>query len=86
MSSIKNLKSKDPNDKTPFILRPQMQLIHDQYLECIFINWYTSKDNMVEPTCELFLQWKEKEKPVTYLWMEEAGENHLLEMRLNSLH
>ena len=38
MSLLKNPKNKDPNDKTPFISRSQMRLIHDGFLEVNLLN------------------------------------------------
>ena len=36
---------------------------------------------MVEPTCQLFQQWKEMGSPVTHLRMDNAGKNKkLIEM------
>ena len=50
MSSLKNPKYKDPNDKI-FILKPQMRFVHDKFLECRFLNWFHFKDAIVEPMC-----------------------------------
>ena len=67
MSLLRNPKNKDPNDKTPFILRSQMQLMHDEFSECRFINLFPTKDAMVEPMCEFFALRKSLEKPIHFL-------------------
>ena len=84
MSSLKNPKNKDPNDKTTFIANPQMRLLHDEYSECRFTRWFSSKNSMVEPTCELFSIWLNKGMEVKNLRMDGSGENFLLEQRLKS--
>lgn len=39
---------------------------------------------MVEPTCELFNRWQQMNHPVQHLWMDNAGENKLLDKCLHS--
>ena len=47
-------------------------------------DFYETKDGMVEPTCEMFYQWKMDGKPVQVLRMDNAGENKKLHKALNS--
>jgi flagellar biosynthesis/type III secretory pathway chaperone len=47
-------------------------------------HFYTTKNSMIEPTCELFNRWKQMNRTVTILRMDNAGENKLLDKRLHS--
>ena len=84
LTSLKNPKNTDPNDKSKFILRNQMRLLHDEYSEMRFVRWHATKDDMVIPVCELFAECRSKGKIIQRLRMDGAGENQLLEKTLNS--
>ena len=81
-SFLKNPKNKGSEDKTPFILRSYMRLKHCEFLECCFINWFDTKDAMIEPTCKFFALYKNEGKPVHFLRMDGARESHLLVLAL----
>jgi hypothetical protein len=52
------------------------------YTTQIFII-HTHKDEMVEPSCELFHQWKHDGHQVKYIRCDNAGENKSLQKRVN---
>ena len=65
-------------------LYPHMWLLVDEYSGTKFVKCFKTKIGMVEPTCQLFSQWRERGKPVKYLRMDNGGENQKLEARLKS--
>jgi len=42
-------------------------------------DFYSVKNDMVEPTCVKLNHWKEGSKPVKYIWLDNAGENIALQ-------
>ena len=84
LTSLKTSKNIDPNDRTPFILRNQTRLLHDEYSEKRFVRWHATKNDMADPVCELFAKCRRKGKTIQILQMDGAGENQLLERTLNS--
>jgi hypothetical protein len=67
------------------IYKPNWRLIVDEYTGMKFTDFFTNKNKMIEPTCELLHKWKEEGNPVRYIRCDNAGENKGLEARLNSL-
>jgi hypothetical protein len=49
-----------------------------------FSTFHKHKDEMVEPSCELFSKWKH-EHPVKYIRCDNAGENKTLQKRANGV-
>ena len=47
-------------------------------------DFFETKDDMVEPTCEKWGKWKQHGKAVKFVRMDNAGENKLLEKRCDS--
>ena len=80
LSSLR--RPKNPLVKTPFVSRPHMRLIHDEYSGCRFLKWFDRKNGMIEPTCELLHNWDSKGRKCKILRMDGAGENEMLEARL----
>ena len=66
------------------ISKPVWRLIVDDYSELGFGEFYNTKDAMVEPTCELIHLWKEAKLPIKVIRCDNAGENKVLQQRLQS--
>ena len=79
ISSVKSNKA-----KRIFPRRPHWCILVDERTGMKFSHFFNSKNGMVEPTCELFHQWKIRDKPVKQLRMDNAGENRILEQRAQS--
>ena len=65
-------------------LYPNTWMMVDQYSETKIVQCFKTKDAMVEPTCQLFFNWKLEGRLVLHLQMDNAGENRQLVERLNS--
>jgi hypothetical protein len=72
------------SDDGPPVTKPNWHMIIDEATRLMTCNFYSSKNGMVEPTCELFHQWKIQGRPVEILRQDNAGENKLLQNRSNS--
>jgi len=57
------------------------RMMVDHFSGCGFLNFYTTKDGMVEPTLEKWNRWKGADKEVKYVRMDNAGENKTLKAR-----
>jgi hypothetical protein len=64
--------------------RPNWRLIVDEKTGYKISHFYETKDGMIEPTCELFQEYKDKNKEVKILRLDNAGENKELVKKLNS--
>ena len=60
------------------------RLIVDERIGLKFLDFYNKTNKMVEPTCELLNRWKQYRKPVKYVQLDNAGENKLLQQRIQS--
>jgi hypothetical protein len=49
-----------------------------------FLNFFKTKNGMVEPTCEQFNRWNLANHPVEHVQLDDAGENKLLKARCQS--
>ena len=49
-----------------------------------FVHFFETKDGMVEPTCKLISRWKRSGHAVDIVWLDNAGENVLLQNWANS--
>jgi hypothetical protein len=47
--------------------------------------FHKQKNDMVEPSCELFFRWKQGGNPVSFIRCDNAGENMTLQKRVNSV-
>jgi hypothetical protein len=56
----------------------------DEKMQLKFMDFFNMKDGMVQPTCEKLHKWRQAGKPVTYMRMDNAGENKKLEDGVNS--
>ena len=67
------------NEKYLITLNPsQRMIVVGTQLQLKFSHFYKSKDAMVEPTCELLHHWKQNERKIHKLHMDNAGENKKL--------
>ena len=64
--------------------KPNWRIMVDELTGMKFSDFFATKNGMVEPTCEKLNMWKEAKIPVTYLRMDNAGENKALHTRMNS--
>ena len=70
----------------PKVGKPHMRIIVDEATAKYFLHFFKKKNEMIEPTCELFHQWQEEDKKkIKYLRMDGAGENKKLAKRLRSV-
>jgi hypothetical protein len=78
-----DLASFKPPKKEMVIPKPNWRLMVD---ECTnkTTHFFKKKDEMIEPTCELIKQLKDKNLGIKFLRMDNAGENQLLEARCKS--
>jgi len=80
LSSVKNTEFPEM-DVVP---KPYWRIIVDERTQMKFSDFYSTKNEMVEPTCEFFNKLKNEDMPVKYLRCDNGGENLLLKKRLNS--
>ena len=76
LTSLIKADSKDDPEKQP--KRPNWRIIVDEKTGYKVSHLYATKDGMVEPTCILFKQWKEQNKEVQVIRMDNGGENKAL--------
>ena len=65
--------------------KPNWRIMVDELTGMKFSDFFATKNGMVEPTCEKLNLWKDAKIPVTYLRMDNAGENKALHTRMNSV-
>jgi hypothetical protein len=56
----------------------------DERTQLKFSGFYKQKDDMIEPTCELFHKWKQTGKDLSIVRLDNAGENKKLQKRCDS--
>jgi hypothetical protein len=64
--------------------KPHWRIMVDERTQLKFSDFFKTKSGMVEPTCEQFQKWKQNDKAVTHLGMDNASENKSLEKRCES--
>ena len=79
ISSVKSPKLLKVN-----VTKPNWRLMVDERTELKWTNFYDTKDEMVEPTCEMFHKWKLEGKPVGIVRCDNAGENMKLKDQCKS--
>jgi hypothetical protein len=65
--------------------KPHWCIKVDEMTQMKFSTFYKHKDDMVEPSCELFHKWGNDGKIVKYIRCDNAGENRTLEKRANGV-
>ena len=66
------------------VAKPNWVMIVDTFTGMKVTRFYQTKAGMVEPTCIIFQQWKDSNKPVQRVRCDNAGENITLEARAKS--
>ena len=56
----------------------------DEATQMEFSSFHSSKNAIVEASCETFKFWMQSEKPVKTIRRDNAGDNKILEKRVNS--
>jgi hypothetical protein len=79
-----DLASFKPPKKGMVIPKPNWRLMVDECTNFKITHFFKKKDEMVEPTCELITQLQDTNLQITFLRMDNAGENQLLEARCKS--
>jgi hypothetical protein len=62
----------------PKASKPNWRIMVDERTQLKFSDFFKTKNAMVEPTCEQFQKWKDNGKAVTFVRLDNAGENKLL--------
>lgn len=65
--------------------RPHWCIKVDERTQMKFSSFHKNKDDMVEPSCELFHKWNLAGKTVKFIRCDNAGENRTLENRANGV-
>jgi hypothetical protein len=65
------------------VTKPNWRIMVDERTQMKWSHFYRTKKGMVEPTCVIFDKWRQADKPVKYLRMDNAGENIRLVRRMN---
>jgi len=71
-------------EKDITIPKSQWHILVDNFTNYKFSHFYEKKNLMVEQTCELIKELRSKGLMLSYLRLENAGENKLLEARCKS--
>ena len=74
---------KAPKNLNVTVSLPVWRIIVDEKTGFKTSDFYDKKNRMVDPTCALFQRWKESNKPVKIVRMDNAGENKVLEEKSN---
>ena len=81
---VKSLREPKNKKETPFVSKPNMREMVDEHSGRGFLRWFETKIGIVEPTTELFHEWKQEGKSVEVMRCDNAGENQKLEERMKS--
>lgn len=71
-------------ESTP-MTKPNWRIMVDEATNFKISDFYDTKAGMVEPTCELLNKWKQNNKIVKFIRMDNAGENLKLRARAESV-
>jgi hypothetical protein len=69
---------KKPEGESGSVYKPNWRIVVDERTQMKFSDFFVSKSGMAVPTCELFQHWKDVEREVRYLRMDNA------EVKINS--
>jgi hypothetical protein len=72
ISTVKKLKGQKKLTKSNW------RIMVDKRTQLKFLEFFTHKDDMVEPTCIHLNKWKQAGMPVKYIHMDNAGKNYKL--------
>ena len=73
---------KPENISAIYKLNLQIKVVEKGQLK--FVQFFESKNVMVEPTCEHLSRWKQAGHPVQVICLDNAGENKLLQKHSDS--
>ena len=68
----------------PPVTKPNWRILVDERTQLKFSEFFKRKNDMIEPTCELFHKWKQAGKVINTVRLDNAGENKLLKKRCES--
>ena len=74
---------KAPEDG-PKVTKPNWHIMVDEKTQLKFSHFYETKNGMIEPTCAQLNKWREAGKPVSFVRLDNAGENKKLKTRTES--
>jgi len=74
-----------PDELNVTVSKPVWHIIVDERTQLKFSFFYTSKNAMIEPTCEWLKKATNSQCPVKIIRMDNAGENKKLEARMQSV-
>ena len=80
MSTIKEPRG----DKKVTITRLNWLIVVDEYSGMKISLFHDTKNGIVEPTCEIFENWRHNGRPVKFIRCDNGGENVKLESRAKS--
>jgi hypothetical protein len=69
---------KKPKD-LPEEINPNWRIMVDERTQMKCLVFFANKNTMVEPTCVQLSKWKNADKTVKYIRMDNAGENKKLQ-------
>jgi hypothetical protein len=61
----------------PMITKPNMLIVVDKATNLKMVYFYEHKNEMIEPLCKLINKWKQHNKIVKYVRMDNAGKNNI---------
>ena len=64
-----------PTEDEPKLTKPNMLIVVDEATGLKMVFFYDHKDHMIEPLCQLINKWKQNNKIVLHVRMDNAGEN-----------
>jgi hypothetical protein len=71
-------------ENMPKVRKPNWRIMVDERTQLKFSNFFSTKNGMVEPTCEQLHRWKQSGIAVKYMRLDNAGENKLLQQMCES--
>ena len=77
VSTIKEPKG----EKKVTIKRVNWLIMVDEYSGMKISSFHDTKNGMVDPTCEIFENWRQNGRPVKFIWCDNGGENMKLDSR-----
>jgi hypothetical protein len=75
---------RDPEDMKVTVTKRNWRIMVDELTGMKFSDFFDTKNGMIEPTCEQFHKWEQRDIPVKQVRCDNAGENIKLEKRCAS--
>jgi hypothetical protein len=83
-TDITSIRKPKNDPKALFVSKPHMRILVDETTNVRFVQWFETKEGMVDPTCVTLYQWSTKGMKKLFIRCDGAGENHSLEDTLHS--